>query len=118
MKKMNNGKDFKIKDGNVVENMNILGDFEDNINNNKLNSFSIQDPNKFFRSLSTPRFLGSYHMKEALYNRNTTINNLLKGNLELKYTKSLRSIVFNPLTITLIIAAVLFNFLWLIYTLS
>ncbi len=118
MKKVDNRKDSKIEADKVLDNANILEDYEDIINNNKLNSFSIQDPNKFFRNLSTPRFLGSYHMKKALYNKNTTISNLLKGNLELKYTKSLRNIVFNPLTIALIILAVLFNFLWLIYTFS
>ncbi len=114
MKKADNGKNSKIE----ADNPNILEDYEEIINESRFNSFSIQDPNKFFHNLSTPRFLGSYHMKKELYNKNKTINNLIKGNLELKYRKSLRSIVFNPLTIALIILAALFNFFWLIYIFS
>jgi len=97
-------------------NVKLLENYEDIINNNKLNYFSTIDPNQFFRNLSTPRFLGSYHMKKSLFNKYAHINNMLKGNLELRYTKSLRSIILNPITITLIILAVLFNFLWLFYS--
>jgi hypothetical protein len=112
MKNMDNEKDTK------TPNVNFLEDYEDVINKGKLNTFSVDDPNRFFHSLANPRFLGSYHMKRSMLNKNTNINNLFKENLQLKYIKSLRSIIFNPLTIALIILAVLFNFFWLFYTLT
>jgi len=118
MKKAENKEESNSENNKQSENMKFLKDYEDVINNNKLNTFSAHDPNQIFRMLSNPRFLGSYHMKKSILNNNKSINNLLKGNLELKYAKSLRNIVFNPLTITLIILAILFNFLWIFYSLS
>jgi hypothetical protein len=118
MKKAENRKESKSENNSQTDDLNFLKDYEDIINNNKLNTFSTHDPNQFFRMLSNPRFLGSYHMKKSILNKNKNISNLLKGNLELKYTKSLRNVVFNPLTITLIILAILFNFLWIFYSLS
>ncbi|TFG03097.1 MAG: hypothetical protein EU542_03230 [Promethearchaeota archaeon] len=118
MKKAEIKKESNIENKKLIDNTNFLEDYEDLINSNKLSTFSTHNPNQFFRSLANPRFLGSYHMKKSILNKNKNINNILKGNLELRYTKSLRSIVFNPITITLIILAVLFNFLWFIYTLS
>jgi hypothetical protein len=112
MKNRNNEKDPKTDD------VNFLEDYEDIINKGRLNTFSINDPNRFFHSLANPRFLGSYHMKKSILNKNTNINNLIKGNLQLKYSKSLRSIIFNPLTIALIILWVLFNFFWLFFALT
>ena len=97
--------------------MKQLENYEDLINNSKLNYFSSVNPNQFIKSLSSPRFLGSYHMNRSVTNTFSHINDLLKGNLEIKYTKSLRNIIFNPVTVTLIIFAVLFNFLWIFYSL-
>ena len=118
MKKAENEKESKSENNIQKDDMTLLKDFENIINNNKLNTISAHDLNQFFRVLTHPRFLGSYHMKKAILNKNKNINNLLKGNLELKYTKSLRNIVFNPLTITLIILAILFNFFWIFYSLQ
>jgi len=115
MKKAENKEESKNQNDNWTESINYLENYEDIINNNKINTFSAQDPNQFFRKLANPRFLGSYHMKEQQLNKNKNIDALLKGNLELRYTKSLRSIVFNPLTIILIILAMLFNFLWFFF---
>jgi hypothetical protein len=112
VKNTDNEKDSKKND------VNFLEDYEDVINKGRLNTFSVDDPNRFFHSLANPRFLGSYHMKRSILNKDTNINNLFKGNLQLKYLKSLRSIIFNPLTIALIILAVIFNFLWLFFTLT
>ena len=118
MKKAENKEESKNENDKWTESINYLENYEDIINNNKINTLSAQDPNQFFRKLANPRFLGSYHMKEQLLNKNKNIDTLLKGNLELRYTKSLRSIVFNPLTIILIILAMLFNFLWFLSNLS
>ena len=118
MKEAENRKELNSENNIINNKTNPLKDYEDLINNNKLNTFSNHNPNHFFRMLANPRFLGSYHMKKSILEKNKNITNLLKGNLELKYTKSLRNIVFNPLTITLIILALLFNFLWILYSLS
>lgn len=92
----------------------ILRDYEDLINNNKLNFLPSDDPTATLKNLSRPRFLGSYHLRESIENpKYKQIQNLLKGNLELKYAKSFRSLLFNPLTIALIIIALAFNLLWL-----
>jgi len=117
-KKAENREGSEVKKDRSIDNTNFLEDYEDIINNNNLNTYSAHDPNQFFRMLANPRFIGSYHMKKSILNKNKNMNNLLKGNLELRYTKSLRNIVFNPITITLIILAVLFNFLWFFYSLS
>jgi len=77
-----------------------------------LNPFTSNSFSNIIKSLSTPRFLGSYHLKEAVNPKYKPIENLLKGDLQLKYSKSLRNIVFNPVTITLIIIAIIFNLFW------
>jgi len=105
-------KDNNNQNEKCLDYKKVSDNYEDIINNNKLNSFSNYDFNKSFKNLATPSFLGSYHMKKSLLNKETPINHLLKGNLELKYTKSLRNVIFNPITITLIILALLFNFFW------
>lgn len=118
MKKAENKKEIKSENNIQTDEMNLLKDYEELINKNKLNTFYTHDPNQFFRMLSNPRFLGSYHMKKSILDKNKNVNNLLKGSLELKYTKSLRNIVFNPLTITLVILALLFNLIWILYSFS
>ncbi|MFX0032533.1 MAG: hypothetical protein ACFE8E_00475 [Candidatus Hodarchaeota archaeon] len=77
-----------------------------------LNPFTSHSFSNIIKSLSTPRFLGSYHLKEANNPKFKPIENLLKGDLQLKYSKSLRNVVFNPVTIALIIIAIIFNLFW------
>ncbi|MFX0048088.1 MAG: hypothetical protein ACFE8G_07955 [Candidatus Hermodarchaeota archaeon] len=92
-----------------------IKDYEDILNNNKLHLFPTIDYNSHLKSLITPRFLGSYHMKEQINPKYKTINTLLKGDLEVKYAKALRSTLINPVTIALIVIALIFNVLWFFF---
>ena len=65
--------------------------------------------------LTSPRFLGSYHMKEEKNPKYKTFNTLMKGDLEVKYAKALRSTLINPITIALIVIALIFNVLWFFF---
>jgi len=90
----------------------LIKDYEEIINNNKLNLLGSADPNAIIKSLSKPRFLGSYHLKEDINPNFKPLNNLIKGELDYRYTKSLKSTIFNPITIILIVVFLIFNILW------
>ncbi|MHA2289378.1 MAG: hypothetical protein ACXABG_11390 [Promethearchaeota archaeon] len=92
-----------------------IKDYEDVLNNNKLHLFPTTDYNTRLKSLTRPQFLGSYHLKEGANPKYKTFNNLLKGDLEVKYAKALRSTLINPITIALIVIALLFNVLWFFF---
>jgi len=93
----------------------FIKDYEDVLNSNKLRFFPSNDYNRQLKSLNNPRFLGSYHLKEENTPRYNSIKTLIKGDLELKYAKALRSTLINPVTIALIIIALLFNILWFFF---
>jgi len=92
-----------------------IKDYEDVLNNNKLHLFPTRDYNSHLKSLTTPRFLGSYHMKEETNPKFKAFNTLLKGDLEVKYAKAIRSTLINPVTIALIVIALIFNVLWFFF---
>ncbi|MFX1497504.1 MAG: hypothetical protein ACFFBH_08255 [Promethearchaeota archaeon] len=105
--KTDNGSSHEVK---------IIQNYEEAFNSkSRLNPLRSTSFNNIIKNLSTPRFLGSYHLKEADNPQFKPIENLLRGNLQFKYSKSLRSIVFNPITITLIVIALVFN-LFLLFT--
>jgi hypothetical protein len=92
-----------------------IKDYEDILNNNKLHLFPTSDYNSHLKTLTNPRFLGSYHMKEDTNPKYKSFNSLLKGDLEVKYSKALRSTLINPITIALIVIALIFNVLWFFF---
>ena len=93
----------------------VIKDYEDILNNNNLNLFPTSDYNSQLKRLTTPRFLGSYHLKQDTNPKYKTFNTLLKGDLEVKYAKALRSTIINPVTIALIVIALIFNVLWFFF---
>ena len=93
----------------------VIKDYEDVINNSKLRFFPSMNYNKQLKRLNNPRFLGSYHIKEEIAPRYTSFKALMKGDLDVKYAKALRSTIVNPVTIALIIIALLFNILWFFF---
>ncbi len=93
----------------VPDKPHVIRDYEDILNNNKLNLFPTSNHNAHLKSLTSPQFLGSYHLKEAINSRYNSINTLLKGDLDIKYAKALRSTILNPVTIALIIIGLVFN---------
>ena len=92
-----------------------LEDYEDILNNNKLHLFPTVDYNSRLKNLARPRFLGSYHMKEETNPKYNAFNTLLKGDLDVKYAKALRSALINPVTIALLVIALIFNVLWFFF---
>jgi len=103
------------KSKKVPDKPHVIRDYEDILNNNKLNLFPTSNHNAHLKSLTKPQFLGSYHLKEAINSKYNPINTLLKGDLDVKYAKALRSTILNPVTIALIIIALVFNFMWLFF---
>ena len=93
----------------------LIRDYEDILNYNKLNFFPTSNHNVHLKSLTRPQFLGSYHIKEAINSKYTSINTLLKGDINVKYAKALRSTILNPVTIALIIIAFMFNVMWFFF---
>ncbi len=93
---------------------NIKG-YEDIFNNNKLHLFPTSDYNSQLKRLTNPRFLGSYHMNRDTNPRYKIFNTLMKGDLDVKYAKALRSTLNNPVTIALIVIALIFNVLWFFF---
>ncbi|NHJ21536.1 MAG: hypothetical protein EAX91_11375 [Candidatus Lokiarchaeota archaeon] len=89
----------------------FIKDYEDVLNNDKLHLFPSVDYNTQLRNLTNPKFLGSYHMKEDINPKYKTLNTLLRGDLEAKYSKALRSTIVNPITIALILIGLIFNIL-------
>ncbi len=82
--------------------------------------FSSSDLYNSIKNLSNPRFLGSIHLKNTNRNSNfSSVDNLLSGELELNVNKSLKNMLFNPITKILILLMITFNLIWflLIYLL-
>jgi hypothetical protein len=107
MKDLNNKKENNPK---------ILEDYEDVLNRNRLDFLGSANPNKIIKKLSVPNFLGSYHLKEGINPQFKSFERIIKGELNLKSTKALRSVVFNPITITLIVIALVFNLFLLFFS--
>lgn len=112
---MRKNEKYKMDNGSSDE-VKIIQNYEEEFNSKaRINPFRTAGFNNIIKNLSTPRFLGSYHLKEAVNPQFKPIENLLRGDLQLKYSKSLKNIVFNPITITLIVIALIFN-LFMLFT--
>jgi hypothetical protein len=107
--------DFNNKLDKVPDKPHVIRDYEDILNNNKINLFPTSNHNAHLKSLTTPQFLGSYHLKEAINSKYNSINTLLKGDIDVKYAKALRGTILNPVTIALIIIALVFNVMWFFF---
>ena len=95
-----------------TSNRTPINDYEAFFNQSKLGISPNNNPTTYFKTLASPRFLGSYHLKQATDPKYQAFNALLKGDLEIKYAKALRNSILNPVTIALIIIAIGFNLLW------
>ena len=93
----------------------IINDYESVLNSNRLRLFPSNNYNKQIKRLNNPRFLGSYHLKEENTPKYNSFKALMMGDLEVKYAKALRNTIINPVTISLIIVALLFNILWFFF---
>ena len=82
MTKNNNIDEKTLNKGKVIR------DFEEEFNNKRLSPLSSNTFSNIIKNLSTPRFLGSYHLKEAINPKFKSIEKLLRGDIQLKYTKS------------------------------
>ncbi|MHA1292736.1 MAG: hypothetical protein ACTSQJ_08735 [Promethearchaeota archaeon] len=96
----------------------ILGEKQEYQDINKIHLLSSKDLENSIKRLMYPGFLGSIHLnKRAMINNFHTVENLIKGELELKLTKSLKNTIFNPITKALILITLIFNILWFSYLL-
>jgi hypothetical protein len=67
------------------------------------------------KNLSRPPFLGSIHLKKEVNPGFNSIEKLIKEELELKLTRTLKNTLFNPITKILILLAIAFNILWVLF---
>ncbi|MFW9901444.1 MAG: hypothetical protein ACFFDY_09155 [Candidatus Thorarchaeota archaeon] len=67
------------------------------------------------KNLSSPRFMGSIHMKKDMSTNSNIVTNLVENELNLKISKSLKNTLFNPVTKILILLAIIFNLTWLFF---
>mgnify|MGYP006279010997 CR=1 FL=1 len=66
------------------------------------------------KKLSAPSFLGSIHLKKKAYQNISSVENVSKGEGDLKVSDSIKHAVFNPITKILLVAAITFNVIWFI----
>ena len=99
----------KEKKPESKDDIRILTDFENIMNNRGLRNLDSNNPNNMLKMLSNPRFLGSYHLKNDTNPKFKPIDNLIKGERDLKQLKSLRNTVFNPITLILVALALGYN---------
>ena len=97
------------------EELNLRGNKLDKSITNKINLLSTSEINGFIKNLSKPQFLGSIHFSKENNPNYRAIDELLKGQLELKLSKSLKNPFLNPITRYLIYVMILFNLLWLLF---
>ncbi len=71
--------------------------------------------NNMIKNLSTPRFVGSIHMKKNTKPISNLVENLVESELKSKITNSLKNTLFNPVTKILILLAIIFNLTWLLF---
>ena len=94
---------------------NITTDFE---KNNKKHLLSSNQLEKSIKNLSNPHFLGSIHLKNSnfvKFKSQNQIQNLLSGELELNVNKSLKNMLFNPITKVLVLSMIIFNLVWFLF---
>lgn len=109
-KKITKNKGIKMKRTDYKESADNA-EFNEFPTINKKKQFYSNHLDNIIRNLSTPRFLGSIHMKKTS-SPNNSIENLVENELDLKTTKVLKNTLFNPVTKTIIILAIVFNIVW------
>ena len=67
------------------------------------------------KNLSSPRFMGSIHMKKDVSTNSNIVTNLIENELNSKISKSLKNTLFNPVTKVLLLIAIIFNLTWLFF---
>ncbi len=112
---------MKKNDSSLDNNKDYFNDLRYNANHmknrevNRIDLCSSNHINNFIKSLSRPQFLGSIHLNKETTSNFSSVENLLKGELELKLNNSLKNIFFNPITKILILLTIAFNIFWLIF---
>ncbi len=82
-----------------------------------INLLSSKELDNAIKNISRPRFLGSIHLNKDYLNPNyniSSVDNLLRGELELKVNKSLKNTISNPVTKALIVSMIVFNLVWML----
>jgi len=78
----------------------------------KINLLSSKEIDNFIKNLSHPRFLGSIHMNKENMQRDPTLEKMVNAELKHKLNDSINNTIFNPLTKSLILIAIIFNVIW------
>jgi len=81
----------------------------------KFNLLSSEQINFFIKNLSSPRFLGSIHIKQETNHDPYLIESVINKNLEYKLSRTLKSPLNNPVTKFLLLLMIFFNIFWIIF---
>lgn len=95
-----------------------MNEKHDNRDIGKMNAdhlFTSKELDHNIKNLSAPRFLGSVHMKKNALTNISSTESLLNNELELKMSRSLKSMFFNPITKALILLMLIFNLVYVIW---
>jgi hypothetical protein len=113
MKEVENKKTINEKENCLDQTSNIdrIKDYNSISNSNFVPSNNID---LLIKSLSSPTFLGSIHLKKEMNPNYHQIEDMLVNEHETKLTRSIKNTIFNPITKILIISAILFNLVWFI----
>ncbi|MCK4379831.1 MAG: hypothetical protein KAW51_01755 [Candidatus Lokiarchaeota archaeon] len=91
------------------------GNFEDLPLLNKNPLLTSNNLDNIIKNLSKPRFMGSIHMKKETRINSNLVENLIESELKSKMTNSIKNTIFNPVTKILIMLAIIFNLVWLLF---
>lgn len=91
---------------------------EENLENritNKINLFSTADINAFIKNLSRPQFIGSIHLRKDTNLNKSPVNDMLKGELQMRLSKAIANPFNNVVTRYLVFLMILFNVMWILF---
>jgi len=110
-----NDKELAKKAIQVTKDIKIHEENLDNRISNKIDLFSTADINAFIKNLSRPRFLGSIHLREDTNLNKSPVNDMLKGGLQMRLSKTIANPFNNVITRYLVFLMILFNVLWILF---
>ena len=105
---------FKEEEGIESPSLKKMEDIFENRFTKEINLLSSQQIEFFIKNLSSPRFLGSIHIKKQPNLNHCLLENSFKKNLNLELSKSLKNPLNNPITRFLLLLMILFNLFWII----
>jgi len=113
-----NNNNFKEEEGITSLTSKKKEDIFEDRSTKKINLLSSEHIDYFIKNLSSPRFLGSIHIKQQTIRDSSLLENGINKNLNFELSRSLKSPLNNPITRFLIVLMIFFNVFWIIFILA